>query len=85
MISPIERAYFTLQEYKHDHAKNIKIGHTLYHTYKVYYNDDLYFWLLVDNNGNVYTTDIYDTYAEDMNEYILYHDFNLLVYKVERE
>lgn len=83
MFTPIERAYFTLQEYKYHRVKNIRKMGVLYDTYIVYLDNDWYYYLLIDsNNDKVFVTDTYDN-SENINETAICHDFNLLVYEVE--
>ena len=78
MFTPIEQAYFTLQSSKYDCAKNIKRQGRLYHTYRVYPDNDLYFYLLIDNNDKVYVTELYSN-SENVNELAIYYNFDNLV------
>lgn len=80
MFTPLERAYFTLQNSKYDCTKNIKRQGRIYRTYKVYTDTERYFYLLIDDNDKVYVTELYDD-LENINVYDVYYYFNNLVFE----
>lgn len=86
MFTPIEHAYFILQEYKHNQMKNIRKNNRLYHTYKVYMRGHYrcFFYLLIDDNDEVYITELYD-YSEDISNYELYCNLDDLIFKYEQD
>lgn len=85
MFTPIEHAHFILQEYKHSQMKNIRKNNKLYRTYKVYMKGyyRYFFYLLIDDNDEVYITELYD-YSEDISNYELYCHLDNLIFKYER-